>query len=140
MYSYRIDHLYAEVKAMKTTLKTLFATVALSMSAFVASSAMAAPQHDPRFNNQHPPKAHWDHKNNQKWNDAQRYKQRSVNPSRDWRVGQTLPRQYDSRSFKVSDRDARRLPNAGRYQQWYKVNGDYVLVNERNNKIIRIMN
>lgn len=138
--------IYAEVKAMKTALKTLLTTVALSMSALIASSAMAAPQHDPRYNNQHAPQAHWNNKDNHKWNDDhrrnddKRYNQRTVNPSRDWRVGQTLPRQYDSRGFKLSDRDARRLPNTGRNQQWYKVNGDYVLVNERNNKIIRIIN
>ena len=42
---------------------------------------------------------------------------------------------YDSSRYHVSDREARRLPNTGRYQQWYKVNGDYVLVNERNNRI-----
>lgn len=145
---------------MKTALKTLLTTVAFSMSALIASSAMAAPQHDPRYNNQHPPQPHWNDKDNHKWNDDRRwsnknnpkwnddrrwnddkrYNQRTVNPSRDWRVGQTLPRQYDSRGFKLNDRDARRLPNTGRNQQWYKVNGDYVLVNERNNKIIRIIN
>jgi len=31
------------------------------------------------------------------------------------------------------------LPKPGKYQQWYKVNGDYVLVNERNNRIIRVI-
>ncbi len=31
------------------------------------------------------------------------------------------------------------LPNTGRYQQWYKVNGDYVLINERTQRIIRII-
>lgn len=55
-------------------------------------------------------------------------------------MGQTLPRQYDSSRFHVSDREARRLAKTGRYQQWYKVNGDYVLVNERNNRIVRIQN
>lgn len=127
---------------MKTAMKTLFTTIALSMSALVATSAMAAPQHDPRFAPKHPP-AHLDHKKVQKWNDQRdnkRFNNRAVNPSRDWRVGQTFPRQYDSRGYKVSDRDARRLPNTGRYQQWYKVNGDYVLVNERTNRIIRIIN
>ena len=46
---------------MKTAMKTLFTTIALSMSALVATSAMAAPQHDPRFAPKHPP-AHLDHK------------------------------------------------------------------------------
>jgi Ni/Co efflux regulator RcnB len=74
-----------------------------------------------------------------RWDNDNRYQNKRVNPSRDWRSGQTLPRGYDSSRYHVSDREARRLPNTGRYQQWYKVNGDYVLVNERNNRILRII-
>ena len=133
-------------------MKKVLTTIALSLSALVATSAMAAPQHhDPRYQS-HPskPAPHWnakdskdwndDRRDDRRWNDDRRYNNRMVNPSRDWRVGQTLPRQYDSKRFEVSDREARRLPNTGRYQQWYKVNSDYVLVNERTNKIVRIIN
>ena len=125
--------------------KVLSATV-LALTGLIATSAMAAPDHrndDRRYNtaySQNHQDQRWNdrgHDNNRydskKWNDSR------VNPSRQWRVGQSLPRAYDSSRYKVSDREARRLPNTGRYQQWYKVNGDYVLVNERSNRILRIM-
>ena len=125
---------------MKMTLKTLLTATVVSVTTFVASSAMAAPQHDPRGYDRQHAQPHWNNKNDHKWNDDRRFNQYKVNPSRDWRVGQKLPRQFESHRFQISDREARRLPHTGRFQQWYKVNGDYVLVNERNNKIIRIIN
>ena len=63
----------------------------------------------------------------------------NVNPSRQWRVGQQLPRQFNSSKFELSDRQAKNLPKAARNQQWYKINGDYVLVNERTDRIVRII-
>lgn len=124
-------------------MKKVLTTIALSLSALVATSAMAAPQHDPRYA-PHKPASHWNAKDSKKWNDNRRddrrYNNRGVNPSRDWRTGQKLPKQYDNRRFEVSAYEARRLPNANKNQQWYKINGDYVLVNERNDKIVRIMN
>lgn len=121
-------------------MKKLLTTLALSLSALIATSAMAAPDHryDDRqgYNHAHSHQdKRWD--NNNRY-DQNRYDNKRVNPSRDWRTGQTLPRQYSNSRFEVSDREARRLPKVSRNQQWYKVNGDYVLVNERNNRIIRI--
>lgn len=135
-------------------MKKVLTTIALSLSALVATSAMAAPQYHDSHYPQHSSQSgsHWDHRDakqsnderrwndDRRWNEDRRYHNRMVNPSRDWRVGQTLPRQYDNRRFEVSDREARRLPNTGRYQQWYKISNDYVLVNERTNKIVRILN
>ncbi|TSH68315.1 hypothetical protein E2K73_13900 [Acinetobacter sp. RF15A] len=122
-------------------MKKVLTTLVLSLSALVATSAMAAPYHydSPYHSQPSKPAPHWNSKDHRKWQDDRRHHNRMVNPSRDWRVGQTLPRQYDSKRFQISDREARRLPNTGRYQQWYKVNNDYVLVNERNNKIVRII-
>ncbi|WP_411691659.1 RcnB family protein [Acinetobacter gandensis] len=123
-------------------------TLVLSVSAILATSAaMAAPDHrqdDRRYHAQHQDSRWNDNKHSGNWNNNNRYDNNRynsrVNPSRDWRVGQTLPRAYDSSRYKVSDREARRLPNTGRYQQWYKINGDYVLVNDRTDRIIRIRN
>lgn len=121
-------------------MKKVLTTIALSLSALVATSAMAAPQHDPRFNHPGPkPAPHWNAKDSHKWNDNRGHQNRVVNPSRDWRVGQKLPSQYNSKRFEVTGFEARRLPDAGRNQQWYKINNDYVLINERNNKIMRII-
>jgi Ni/Co efflux regulator RcnB len=123
-------------------MKKVLTTIALSLSALMATSAMAAPDHryDDHQRYNHAPShqdKRWD--NNNRY-DHNRYDNKRVNPSRDWRAGQSFPRVFSSSSYKVSDRDARRLPNTGRYQQWYKVNGDYVLVNERTDRIVRIIN
>lgn len=112
---------------------------AIALTGFIATSAMAAPEHrynEPSHSYASTPKHadnRWDHKHNN------RYNNQKVNPSRQWRVGQFLPQTFHSPRYKVSDRDARRLPNAGRNQQWYKINGDYVLVNERTDRILRIV-
>ncbi|MGE8561380.1 MAG: RcnB family protein [Acinetobacter sp.] len=123
-------------------MKKVLTTIALSLSALMATSAMAAPDHryDDRQRYNHAP-SHQDNRwdNNNRY-DHNRYDNKKVNPSRDWRAGQNFPRVFSSSSYKVSDRDARRLPNTNRYQQWYKVNGDYVLVNERTDRIVRIIN
>ncbi|MFX2255889.1 RcnB family protein [Acinetobacter variabilis] len=124
-------------------MKKVLTTIALSLSALVATSAMAAPQHHDSRYAPHKSAPHWDHKDAKKWDDRRddrRYNNRGVNPSRDWRVGQKLPNQYDNRRFEVSGYETRRLPKAGKNQQWYKINGDYVLVNDRNDKIVRIIN
>ena len=111
-------------------MKKILTTIALSLSALIATSAMA--DNHQRYENHKP------------YNSAQANKYNHYNDhnqSHDLRKGQSLPRQYANNSrFQVSDRDARRLPQHGKYQQWYKINGDYLLVNERNNKIIRILN
>lgn len=118
-------------------MKKVLTTIALSLSALMATSAMAAPDHryDDRQRYNHAP-SHQDNR----WDNNKRYDNKRVNPSRDWRAGQNFPRVFSSSSYKVSDRDARRLPTTNRYQQWYKVNGDYVLVNERTDRIVRIIN
>ena len=123
-------------------MKKILTTIALSLSALIATSAMAAPDHryDDHQRYNHAP-SHQDNRwdNNNRY-DHNRYDNKKVNPSRDWRAGQNFPRVFSSSSYKVSDREARRLPNTNRYQQWYKVNGDYVLVNERTDRIVRIIN
>src|SRR5690606_41859975 len=89
LVSSKLD-IHLKVRAMKKVLTT----IALSLSALLASSAMAAPQHDSRYDhNPHKQAPHWNAKDSKKWNDDRRHNNRMVNPSRDWRVGQTLPRQ-----------------------------------------------
>ena len=117
-------------------MKKILTAITLSLGALMATSAMAAPQY---YDHSYDHDSRWDHRDDHRWDNDNRYQNKRVNPSRDWRSGQTLPRGYDSSRYHVSDREARRLPNTGRYQQWYKVNGDYVLVNERNNRILRII-
>lgn len=132
----------------------IVSSLVLSVSALMATTAaIAAPDHRQDDRRYHPSYQHQDHRWDKdhrpsNWNNNNRYDNnrydrndfRRVNPSRDWRVGQSFPRYFDSSRYKVSDREARRLPNTGRYQQWYKINGDYVLVNDRTDRIIRIKN
>ena len=119
-------------------MKKILTTIALSLSALMATSAMAAPDH--RYDDHQRYNHAQQNKHDSRWDNNNRYDNKRVNPSRDWRVGQTLPRQYSGSRFQINDREARQLPRSGRYQQWYKINGDYVLVNERNNRISRIVN
>lgn len=122
-------------------MKNVLTAITLSMSALIATSAMA--DHDSRYDYNHrADRSHWDHKNDHRWNNDNRNHQANnrVNPSREWRSGQYLPSQYSASRYHVNYRNYRQLPQPSRYQQWYKVNGDYVLVNERNNRIIRVIN
>jgi len=117
-------------------MKTLVKAIVLSIStALIATSAMATPQdHQPHkpYAQQHP-KALQHHAPQHK----QAYKK--VDPSRDWRVGQKVPSQYQSRMYEVEHSKYIRLNKPGRNQQWIKVNGDYVLMNVVNDKVIKII-
>jgi len=111
----------------------------LSMSTFVATSAMADYNSRYDHNNRYQ-QNYWDSKKDHHWNKNNRYHHNGyANPSREWRSGQYLPTQFSSSRYQVNYKNYRQLPRPGKYQQWYKVNGDYVLVNERNNRIIRIV-
>ncbi len=124
-------------------MKKILTAALFALTGLSAASAMASPDHrfdDNRYSNAYTQnhQQHWNNSDSRHYDG--RYSNNNVNPSRHWRVGQTLPRTFDSSRYKVSDREARRLPNTGRYQQWYKINGDYVLVNQRSDRILRIMN
>ncbi len=130
-------------------MKKVFTAIAISMSALMATAAMAAPHQyqDHRDNRyqQTKPAPHWNNKQqDQRFDRHDRFDRNdrnraSVNPSREWRTGQTLPRQYSTSRFEADRDQLKRLPKAGRNQQWYKVGGDYVLVNERNDRIVKII-
>ena len=114
-------------------MKNLITVLTLSLGSMLASTAMAAPSY--QHQNQH----HRHAQNPTHWNQNQSSHHRQVNPSRQWRTGQYLPSNYHSSRYAVDNRQARKLPNSGRNQQWYKINGDYVLVNNKNNRIVRIL-
>lgn len=127
-------------------MKKVFTAIAISMSALIATTAMAAPQQyqDHRDNRYQPtkPTSHWNHKQQDQRHDRfdrNNHNKVSVNPSREWRTGQTLPRQYSNSRFEADRDQVKRLPKTGRNQQWYKIGGDYVLVNERNDRIVKII-
>lgn len=112
--------------------------IALSLSTFIATSAMAAPQ-DHQNNYRYAQQAKWDQRHDHRWDNNRYERNHRVNPSREWRSGQYLPSQFSASRYQVNYKNHRHLPKPGKYQQWYQVNGDYILVNERNNRIIRII-
>ncbi len=131
-------------------MKTLVTVLALSLGAIMANSTMAASydeRYEHRYDHQHnryqQSERHWDDRHHDRRYDDRRYDRHynwnRVNPSRDWRVGQVFPRYFEQSRYSVNYRDYRRLTRPGRYQQWYRINGDYVLINERTNRIIRII-
>ena len=74
-------------------MKKILTAITLSLGSLMASSAMAAPQY---YDHSHDHDSRWDHRDDHRWDNDNRYQNKRVNPSRDWRSGQTLPRGYDS--------------------------------------------
>ena len=116
-------------------MNTLVKAIVLSFStALVAAPAMAAPQdhHSPshQVQNHHKTPVQQQHKVVYK---------KTVNPSHDWRVGQKVPAQYHSQSYKIDHKKFKKLSKPGKNQQWIKVNGDYVLTNVMSHNIIKII-
>ena len=135
-------------------MKKIISALTLSLSAMVATSAMAGSPYDHTMDRQNHPTAQQNQPNkyayqhNDKYDDRRhknndsRYQNQSKNnikPARDWKAGQMLPRQFNPKVYAVSYKDARRLFKPNNNQQWLKINGDYVLINERNNKIVKII-
>ena len=119
-------------------MKNILTTLALSMSALIATSAMAAPHDYHRNDHNRYQQNHWDHKYDNRWNNNNHYDNR-VNSSQRWRSGQYFPTQFNSSRYHVNYKNYRQLPKPGRYQQWYKVNGDYVLMNTATYKVIKVI-
>ena len=129
-------------------MKKVFTAITLSLSAMMATSAMAGSyerdyhgthsSHPSQWNQQN---KHWDsnHRYDRDHDRYSKYDTKRVNPSREWRSGQYFPNSFNSSRYAVNYKNHRHLSKPGKYQQWYKVNGDYVLVNERSNRIIRII-
>ncbi|WOE30810.1 MULTISPECIES: RcnB family protein [unclassified Acinetobacter] len=119
-------------------MKMIKPTLILSLTALLATSAIAAPAYHATNDHHSSSQSHWD-RNDARWHNNSHQHYKTIKPARDWRVGQTLPRQFNSRHYEVSYKDAARLYKPNRNQQWLKINGDYVLINERNAKIMRII-
>lgn len=136
-------------------MNTFLKAAVLSVStALVATSVFAAPQDhqpnkNPQVNQTHGPQAPMppqhqaqkpQHPNNQGTPPKhQQQAQQKVNPSRDWKVGQKVPNQYLSHSYKVDYKQSKKMTKPAKNQEWIKVNGDYILKNDSNHKIIKII-
>lgn len=72
------------------------------------------------------------------YNNDQRIDRTLPKPSWDWKVGQDLPAQFRSEQYQVKSNDSPRLYSVGSDEQWYRINGDYVLADDEY-EIIRIL-
>lgn len=110
-------------------MKKILTAITLSISALITTSAMADSQD---YHGQHGPQNHWNNKYEHGYNNR-------VNSNHGWRSGQAFPNQFNSSRYQVHHNSYRNLSKPGRYQQWYRVNGDYVLVNQRTHQIVRVV-
>ena len=97
-------------------MRKVLSTITLSLSALVATSAMAD----------------WDH--------GQNHRPVASHEKFEWREGVILPDRYHDNRYYVNDYHAyKNLHQPAKFERWYKVEGRYVLVNERNHHIIRVI-
>lgn len=73
------------------------------------------------------------------YNGNQRIDKKLPRPSWDWKPGQKVPPQFRSEQYKVHYKDSPLLYPIGVDEQWYRINGDYVLA-EDDYEILRILN
>lgn len=73
------------------------------------------------------------------YNGNQRIDRSMPKPSWDWKVGQDLPAQFRTKQFEVKSNDSPRIYDVASDEQWYRINGDYVLTDD-DYEILRIIN
>lgn len=54
-----------------------------------------------------------------------------------WQTGFVMPQHYRGNSYKTEYKDYN-LPKPGRNQQWYKINNDFILVDEESHNILKV--
>jgi len=97
-------------------MRKVLSAITLSLSALVATSAMA----------------NWDH--------GRDHRPATSHEKFEWREGVILPDRYQDNRYYVNDyRTYKNLHQPAKFERWYKVDGRYVLVNERNHHIIRVI-
>lgn len=97
-------------------MRKVISAITLSLSALVTTSVMA----------------NWDH--------GRDHRPATSHEKFEWREGVILPDRYQDNRYYVNDyRTYKNLHQPAKFERWYKVNGRYVLVNERNHHIIRVI-
>ncbi|MFT4021194.1 MAG: RcnB family protein [Acinetobacter sp.] len=111
-------------------MKLLIKSTVLALTTAIATTAVFAAPNDIR----HEPERHEIHKSPIKNQSRQ-----DIRPSRDWRVGHKVPSQHFRGATPIDYRHYKKLPRPGHQQKWYKIHGDYVLINTFSHNIIRIV-
>lgn len=125
---------------MNTFVKALVLSVSTTL---VAAPVFAAgPQNQPNqpaHIQKAPAPQHVDNKKPTQHQNQPQHKKNAVKPSRDWRVGTKVPKQYQAKQYHVTQKADKRLSKPNKNQQWLKVNGDYVLTQGSTYSIVKIV-
>lgn len=62
-----------------------------------------------------------------------------IKPHQSWKVGHQFPQSYRTKTYQVYDYGNYHLSRPAKNQQWYRINGDYVLVNVISHSILQII-
>lgn len=62
-----------------------------------------------------------------------------LKPHQAWKVGHPMPASYRAKAYRVADYRTYHLSRPAKNQHWYRVNGDYVLVNVITHSILQII-
>jgi len=62
-----------------------------------------------------------------------------LKPSRDWKPGQALPSRYYGQGYRFDYRKNKKLSKPEKNQRWIRVNGDYILINTVNHRILKVV-
>lgn len=115
-------------------MKSLVSAITLSLSALVATSAMAAPQdHSHATHTSHSSQTH------QQTVKHNTHTQHAQSQQQSWKTGNAFPSQYHSAGYKIDYKQHKNLNKPTKHQQWYKVNGQYILMNTTNHKIVKVV-
>lgn len=133
-------------------MKLLKAVVFSISSVLAATSAFAAPpehkhqvtqQHKaPSKFEQHKPNSHKapakfeQHKPNMP---KQHVVKKGEQPKRDWKSGSKVPAQFQAKHYKIDHKQSKKLTPPKANQTWIKVNGDYVLMDSKTYKVIKVV-
>lgn len=129
-------------------MKKIVTALTLSLSALLlANTVPAAPfAHDSQHHDsperskgmdrraQHAMPADQDFQDRRKFNEERGVKRLRQHK---WQPGFVMPQHYRGNSYKTEYKDYN-LPKPGRNQQWYKINNDFILVDEDSHNILKI--
>ena len=120
--------------------KIIVTTLATAM---ISLPALAAPhdRFDDRFNDRgqrHAAPHVNPHAN--KWQpQGSHFKAEQRHKAQRWQVQHQLPKMYHNSNYKVSSYQRHQLSKPGFNQQWYKVDGHYLLANTKNHTILKVV-
>ena len=116
---------------MKRTIQTLVVSIS---AVLISNLAMAAP-HDPAPHHS----TAVQHHGVKQQQAVKPIPKKTVQPRHDWKAGHRIPAQYQAKNYQVNYKHSAKLSKPGKNQQWVKVNGDYVLINTQNYKVIKVV-